>query len=307
MRQLFVTRGDTMRFNFFFVSLIAVGLICFSLANAQAPTRITILYDAFGKSSTLKMDWGFSVLVESNGKRILFDTGNNAEIFAHNVKALGIDLTKLDFVVISHRHGDHTSGLNYLLSVNPNVPIYAPRETFGVFGASIPPAFYRKMESSPPEMRYFAGKTPDHLSSGSPWPSGKFIWIDSLTQVGEGFFLVSTVSQIPGTLELRELSLSIRTPKGQVIVCGCSHPGIERIVDASRPIDARIHLVAGGFHLVSTPDSTVERIATALREKWNVDLIAPGHCTGEPAFAIFQKVFGKKYLYAGLGSVLEIP
>jgi 7,8-dihydropterin-6-yl-methyl-4-(beta-D-ribofuranosyl)aminobenzene 5'-phosphate synthase len=296
-----------MRFKSFFVSIIAVGLSCFSLANAQAPTRITILYDAFGKSSTLKMDWGFSALVESNGKRILFDTGNNAEIFADNVKALGVDLTKLDFVVISHRHGDHTSGLNYLLSVNPNVPIYAPRESFGVFGASIPPAFYRKMESSTPDMRYFAGKTPDHLSSGSPWPSAKFIWIDSLTQVGEDIFLVSTVSQVPGTLELHELSLSIRTPQGQVIICGCSHPGIERIVDASRPIDARIHLVAGGFHLVSTPDSTVKRIAISLHEKWNVDLIAPGHCTGEPAFAIFQKVFGKNYLYAGLGSVLEIP
>ena len=296
-----------MRFKSFFGSLLAAGVIHFSLANAQPPTHITILYDAFGKSSDLKIDWGFSALVESNGKRILFDTGNNAETFAHNVKALGIDLTKLDFVVISHRHGDHTSGLNYLLSVNPSVPIYAPRETFGVFGASIPPTFYRKMESLPEEMRYFGGKTPTHLPSGSPWPSGKFVWIDSLTQVSQGFFLVSTVSQVPGTLELRELSLSIRTPKGQVILCGCSHPGIERIVDASRAIDPRIHLVAGGFHLVSTPDSTVERIATTLHEKWNVDMIAPGHCTGEPAFAIFQKVFGKKYLYAGLGSVIEIP
>src|SRR5512135_740535 len=115
----YVSQGDTMRFNSFFGSLLAAGVIHFSLANAQPPTRITILYDSFSKSSTLKMDWGFSALVESNGKRILFDTGNNAETFAHNVKASGVDLTKLDFVVISHRHGDHTSGLNYLFSVNP--------------------------------------------------------------------------------------------------------------------------------------------------------------------------------------------
>jgi 7,8-dihydropterin-6-yl-methyl-4-(beta-D-ribofuranosyl)aminobenzene 5'-phosphate synthase len=277
------------------------------LADAQAPTRLTILYDAFGKSSDLKMDWGFSALVESNGKRILFDTGNDAETFAQNVKTLGINITTLDFVVISHRHGDHTSGLNYLLSVNPNVTIFAPRETFGVFGASIPPTFYRTMDSLPEQMRYFNGKTPSHLSSGSPWPSGKFVWVDSLTQVSRGFFLISTVSKVPGTLELRELSLSILTPKGQIILCGCSHPGIERILDASASIDPRIHLVAGGLHLVSTPDSTVERIAVALHDKWNVEMIAPGHCTGEPAFAIFQKMYGKKYLYAGLGSVLEIP
>lgn len=296
-----------MRFKSFIACLLAVELIHFSLVGAQSPTRITILYDAFGKSSSLTMDWGFSALVESDGKRILFDTGNNATIFEQNVKALGVDLSKLDFVVISHRHGDHTSGLNYLLDVNPTVPIFVPRELGEVFGASLPPTFYRRMATLPAEMRYFAGQTPDHLSTGSPWPSGNFTRIDSLTQVSQGIFLVSTVSQVPGTLELRELSLSIRTPKGQLILCGCSHPGIEKILDASLAVDPRIHLIAGGFHLVSTPDSTVERIATALHEKWNVDLIALGHCTGEPAFAMFQKVFGKKYLYGGVGSVIEIP
>ena len=98
----------------------------------------------------MKKDWGFSALIEYGGKRILFDTGNNAEIFAHNVQAKDVDLTKLDFAVISHRHGDHTSGLNHLLKVNPGVKIYAPQENFGVFGASLPGTFYRREESCPP-------------------------------------------------------------------------------------------------------------------------------------------------------------
>src|SRR5262245_50070517 len=76
--------------------------------------QITVLYDAFGKTSTMKKDWGFSALIEYGGKRILFDTGNNADIFAHNVEAKGIDLRQLDFAIVSHRHGDHTSGLNHL-------------------------------------------------------------------------------------------------------------------------------------------------------------------------------------------------
>ena len=80
---------------------------------------MTILYDAFGDSAELTKDWGFSALVEHNGKRILFDTGNNAAIFEHNVKALGVNLTQLDFVVILHRHADHTTGLRYVLSVIP--------------------------------------------------------------------------------------------------------------------------------------------------------------------------------------------
>ncbi len=118
------------------VSAAAIGT---SPAYAQSSTgQITVLYDAFGKASTMKKDWGFSALIEYDGKRILFDTGNNAEIFAHNVEAKGIDLRQLDFAVVSHRHGDHTSGLNHLLKVNPAVKIYAPQESFGVFGASLP-------------------------------------------------------------------------------------------------------------------------------------------------------------------------
>src|SRR5436309_14455127 len=125
----------------------------------------------------MKKDWGFSALIEYGGKRILFDTGNNADIFAHNVDAKGIDLAKLDFAVISHRHGDHTSGLNHLLKVNPTVKIYAPQENFGVFGAALPGTFYRRNESLPPDMRYFDGKGPETLRFGSPWPTGNFTWI----------------------------------------------------------------------------------------------------------------------------------
>src|SRR5262249_17259820 len=95
---------------------MAIGV---SAANPQqSAAQITVLYDAFGKTSTLTKDWGFAALVEYGGKRILFDTGNNAEVLTHNVEAAGIDLKQLDFAVVSHRHGDHTSGLNHLLKVN---------------------------------------------------------------------------------------------------------------------------------------------------------------------------------------------
>jgi len=144
--------------------IAALAEIGVSAANAQTgAAQITLLYDAFGKTSTLTKDWGFAALIEYGGKRILFDTGNNAEIFAHNVEAAGIDLKQLDFVVISHRHGDHTSGLNYLLKVNPEVKIYVPQENFGVFGAALPGTFYRRNDSLPADMRYFGGKPPDAL------------------------------------------------------------------------------------------------------------------------------------------------
>ena len=110
-------------------------------AAAESEGQITILYDAFGTDAAMTKDWGFSALVEVAGKRILFDTGDNADIFAANVKAKGVDLTKLDFVVLSHRHSDHMAGLSYVLSVNPTVKIYAPKEAFGIFGSSLPSSF----------------------------------------------------------------------------------------------------------------------------------------------------------------------
>ncbi len=293
----------------------ALGAAFFFLsAEARASTsprpdtnRVTILYDAFGNRPGLTLDWGFAALVEYGGKRILFDTGNNADIFAHNVLTLGIDLQRLDFVVISHRHGDHVAGLNYLLRVNPHVKIYAPREGFGVFGSALPGTFYRRDSTLPDSMRYFDADSPAELRSGTPWPEANFSWVDSLTEVAPGVAIISTVSKTPGTLELRELSLAIRTPKGLVVLVGCSHPGIETILEASRPWSDHVHIVFGGLHLVTSPDSVVTRVAAALRDHWRIDQIAPGHCTGEPAFAALKRRFGARYVYAGLGTVTAVP
>jgi len=288
-----------------------LAILASAVGGSKAPPaslgKVTILYDAFGENPRLTPDWGFSALVEYAGKRILFDTGNNAEIFERNAKALGIDLKRLDFAVISHRHGDHIAGLNYLLKVNPKVRIYAPREGFGVFGSTIPGTFLRTDSSLPVKMRYFSGAHPEQLRGGTPWPAADFTWIDSVTQIVPGVAIVSTVSQNPGTLELRELSLAIETPDGLVILVGCSHPGIETILEAARRVDPHVHLIFGGLHLVNTPDPEIARLATALRDTWKVDFIAPGHCTGEPAFAALLQTFGSRYVYAGLGTAIPIP
>ncbi len=277
-------------------------------AHAQSDkAEITVLYDAFGKTSTMTKDWGFAAFIEYGGKRILFDTGNNAEIFAHNVQAKGIDLTTLDFAVVSHRHGDHTSGLNYLMTVNPDVPIYVPKENFGVFGAALPGTFYKRDESLPPEMRYFDGDPPETLRFGSAWPEGNFSWITETTEVAPGFHLILLKGPWGVDLDVMEISLAIDTPEGIVLIVGCSHPTIEKIVEAARSvIDKPVHLVLGGTHLLAATPDDIGRIATALRDEWHVAWIAPVHCTGEPAFAILKESFGDRYLYAGLGTTLEL-
>ena len=209
----------------------AAALIAMTETAAATEAKITILYDAFGNDAAMKKDWGFSALVEAGGKRILFDTGNDRDIFAANVKAKGVDLTNLDFVVLSHRHSDHMAGLSHVLSVNPKVKIYAPREGFGIYGSSLPSSFYRKDEALPPEMRYYDGRPPEIMKFGTAWQDANFETIDKTTEVAPGVTLIALVSDAPGTRELRELSLAVNTPDGVVLIVGCSHPGIDKIVE----------------------------------------------------------------------------
>ena len=275
------------------------------VSEIQPVSRVTILVDAFGKPSALKMDWGFSAFVEHGGKRILFDTGNNAEIFAHNVKALGVDLTRLDFVVISHRHGDHTDGLRHLLKVNPGVKIYAPNDEH--FGGPTPPQFYRRSAASlPSHMRYFGGVPPEVVPHGSVWAGANVERVSKVIEISPGIRLIPAGSQERGN-GIPELSLSISTEKGEVMFVGCSHPGIENILEAASAPGERVYIIFGGLHWVTMPEVEIERSAAALREKWKVEAVAPGHCTGEPAFAALQKVFGDRYRYAGVGTVTSIP
>lgn len=185
-----------------------------------AKALITVLYDAFGQTPGMQKDWGYAALVEYGGKRILFDTGNNPDILAQNAKARRIDLAKVDFVVMSHRHGDHMGGLGYVLSINPKVPIYAPKEGFGVYGSDLPSTFYRKDPSLPAEQRYYGGAPPEIMRFGSAWPSANFQLIDKNTEIAPNIHLIALVSDKPGTLEMRELSLIINTSEGLVIVVG---------------------------------------------------------------------------------------
>src|ERR1700756_3109313 len=260
--------------------LAVIILLLARMAAAGTPNRVTILYDSFGASPSLTMDWGFAALVEYGGKRILFDTGNNASIFEHNVKVLGVDLRKIDFVVISHRHADHTSGITYLLTVNPRVKIYVPDEPWGLFARGVKNDFYRKDPSLPAEMRYYGGHPPEILEAGTPWPGGNFVPISQRTEVAPGMFILPGVSTTPGTLELKELSLAIKSPQGMILIVGCSHPRIENMLEASMSIDKHVHVIFGGLHLIKTPDPEISRLATALHDQWKVDHLAPGHCTG---------------------------
>ena len=294
------------RILFRLVLAAALSLTMGQHAVAEEPRRITNLYDAFGPPSGLQQDWGFAALIEYGGKRILFDTGNDAAIFGYNVKQLGIDLGRLDAVVISHRHGDHTSGLKYLLEVNPRVKIYAPRE--GAFFRSVPPpGFLARTPGLPRNLQYYGGKPPARWQAGTPWEQGSFEVVAETTEIFPGFHVLTTRSDKTGTLEMNELSLGVRTPRGLAVIVGCSHPGVENILAAAAAIEPDLYMVMGGFHLVLTPEPEVRRVASLLHDELRVDRVAPAHCTSELGFSVFLERFKDRFDEAGLGAVIPLP
>ena len=289
------------------IGLSAIYRVASAKEQEPAGGKVTIIYDAFGKPSDLERGWGYSALVEYGGKKILFDTGGQYAAFKSNVDRLNIDLSKIDFVVLSHRHGDHTSGLNYVLEKNPNVIIYAPIET-GSFGTpfSAPQALQRKVELLPNDLQYFDGKL-GKASVDSPWKNANIKLITDTTEVTLGIFLIRTVSDVKGTLELAEVSMAIKTPKGLAVIVGCSHPGIEKILGKISEISPNIYTIAGGLHLVDKPDDTVRQTVTNFKDKWKLQRVAAGHCTGHFAQVEIAKVFADQQDHSGIGEVIFLP
>jgi 7,8-dihydropterin-6-yl-methyl-4-(beta-D-ribofuranosyl)aminobenzene 5'-phosphate synthase len=277
------------------------------LLPALAQNRVTILNDAFGDRANLVQDWGYAALIEFEGKRILFDTGDNIEVFRKNVEALHVDLTKLDMVIITHAHGDHTSGLRYVLSKSPNVKLYVPDDPY--FTGSVLPATFLSADARPElpaKMRYFRGGT-------RPEPRGWVAWTDTnMTAVSASMtitphvHLVSLVSDKPAFKGLREISLVLDTAKGPVVFVGCSHPGIERILASATVADPNqpVSMLVGGLHLLQDSPEQIETTLDVLAHTYHVQTMTIGHCSGELAFLRVHQRWGERSVYAGLGETI---
>ena len=311
---------------------VAVGLTVTSSATAQdkpASTGVVLTntYDAFGHDAEgLKRDFGFSTVIEYKGKTILFDAGTDARVFESNLRTLKIDLRKVDIAIVSHGHYDHTGGFDYLLSVNPKVKIYLPND-FLSLGA--PTKFpFRETEPDvaktlPKEMQYFGGERA--VEGMLTVPTGRF-WksdVEYLTEAKEvlpGVTIIPTTSKLMGTfiryppfeenpqfVGMPELSVSFATEKGEVVVSGCSHSTIETIIRETKKVrKGEIHLVVGGFHLIPYKRDYIEGLAKRMKGEYEVESVAPAHCSGHLGFSIFQKVFGDKYRFFGLGERIRL-
>ena len=232
---------------------------------------ITVVYDNNPYKEGLGSAWGFSCLITGIEKTILFDTGGDGSILLDNIGKLAIELNNIDTVVLSHIHGDHTGGLGSFLEKNPNVTVYLPK--------SFPKRFKDKVRGH----------------------GADIVEVKQSLKICENVYSTGQ----PGML-IKEQSLIIRTEAGLIVITGCAHPGIVKIVDAAKELlKDDILLVMGGFHLEWATTGKIEKIISAF-ERLNVRYAGPCHCSGDRARAAFEKHFGENYINIGAGKVVTM-
>jgi 7,8-dihydropterin-6-yl-methyl-4-(beta-D-ribofuranosyl)aminobenzene 5'-phosphate synthase len=233
--------------------------------------RLTILYDNHSYDSRLKSSWGFSCLIELEEKTILFDTGGDGEILLANMRLLNKDPKAIDMIVLSHIHGDHTGGLWSLLREKSTLKVYIP--------ASFPQEFEQRANEFGAEV----------------------FRVDTSLEIDRGIY--STGEMDHG---IREQSLIIRTSKGIILITGCAHPGIIEIMKEAQAIAGKdIDMAIGGWHLSSAGEREIKGIIGAFL-RMGIQKVAPCHCTGDRAMAMFKSEYGENFIQAGVGRIIEI-
>jgi 7,8-dihydropterin-6-yl-methyl-4-(beta-D-ribofuranosyl)aminobenzene 5'-phosphate synthase len=249
--------------------LIMTGIMVFSPFSAYSDDglRISVIYNNVAFSDEMELDWGFSCVVHSPARTILFDTGGNGRILLKNMAKLGIDPREIDAVFLSHQHGDHIGGVTDFLSRNPKVTVYVPKSFSSIL--------HEKVKN----------------------PSTKLIPVGGQKRLYEKVYSTGEM----GTW-LKEQSLVLDTSMGVVVVTGCAHPGILNIVRKARQLVHKdVYLVMGGFHLLNENLSEIDRIIRALKEM-GVQKVSPSHCTGEEAILRFKKAWGENFIPGGCGA-----
>jgi 7,8-dihydropterin-6-yl-methyl-4-(beta-D-ribofuranosyl)aminobenzene 5'-phosphate synthase len=238
---------------------------------------ITVIYDNNPYKEGLQTAWGFSCLVTGAEKTILFDTGGDGSILLGNMEKLAIEPNSIDTVVLSHIHGDHTGGLDSFLKKNPDVTIYVPKS--------------------------FPKKFKDNILSFR----AKIVEVEQPLKICENVYSTGELGRL-----IKEQSLIIQTDKGLIVITGCAHPGIAKIVNAAKDLlrvpalrepKDDVLLVMGGFHLEWATKGKIEKIISAFKQI-GVRYVGPGHCSGHKARTLFEKHFGTNYINVGAGKVI---
>lgn len=245
--------------------------------------KISILCENSSSDIGFLAEWGFSVLIETGNNRILFDTGYS-DVYKLNAKKLGINLDKIDFIVLSHYHNDHSGGLKFYnfkprkkLIIHPQIlnklskfQIKRIRSNFEVISSENPLEFSKGI--------YYLGEIPRR------------------NNFEKGMYIKDPMSD--------DSAIAIKSKNGTIVISGCSHSGICNICEYAKEVTGqKIYAVLGGFHLFKNDRKAVEGTVNYFKNE-KFKFLFPMHCIDLPTLAQIYGNFQCKKLSSG--DILEI-
>lgn len=232
---------------------------------------MTVVYDNKTLGENFRADWGFSCFIQGLEKSILFDTGTDGKILLSNMAKLGIQPEAVDLVILSHEHKDHTGGLDAFLSKNSRIEVWLPDSFSSNFKNSI----------------QNRGATVQEVTVFQKICTGAY-----------------TTGNVNGWI--REQSLILETEKGLVVITGCAHPRIVRIIAIVKELTKKnIYIIFGGFHLGAYNEKEIKEIIGHFRDA-GVEKTGPCHCTGDDALRLFAEEYKDDYIEIGVGKEITV-
>ncbi|MBR4120089.1 MAG: MBL fold metallo-hydrolase [Bacteroidales bacterium] len=263
--------------------------------------KVTTLVENSVKGRGLLAEHGLSILIEANGKLILFDTGAS-DLFINNANVLSKNIEEVDYLILSHGHSDHTGGLKSFLNLNTKAQIICKREIL---------------------TPKFRGKRENGICDIENIDLSRFIFIDKIAEITKDIFVIPNI-KIINTVDTHFSDFEIKTEKGRIpdifddelfivikkdnkisLLSACSHRGITNIITSAReyfPLQ-KIKYLVGGFHLVDSLPIDTQNIIEYLKSDIP-ESIGVCHCTGLDSYTIFKNKFNDKVFYNYCGTEL---
>lgn len=275
--------------------------------------KVTCLVDnAVQRSSPFWGEHGLAFLIEKEGWRVLFDTGQSGTVLLHNLELLNVNPTTIDALAISHAHYDHTGGLPRLLDqVRPGIPLYANLDLFrerysrrdGELQMIGPSLSEKDLTAS---LTLELSQTPQQIIPNL-WTTGEIGERPEPEGRSAHHFICEGNVLIPDPY-MDDLALVLEMGDGLLLLCGCCHAGLlNSLAHAERTFDGPIVGIAGGLHLTGISDDELQHVVDVLSSMPALKRVYPNHCTGEMAFVTLTQRLGAHVIRpCPAGTVLEI-
>jgi len=282
--------------------------------------KLSFLVDNKTENSRCQAEWGLSIFVESGGHKVLFDTGCS-DMFARNAKAMKIDLTQVEAVLVSHGHFDHTEGMPAFVEINKKAPIYIHKNAFSVFHGT-------------------EGDKIDDYNCGLLWSNEftesireRFVLTENVVKVNDSMTLIGNIpdfEEYPPTEQFykevktvsadgasavvmepddmsHEQFLVVEEGERIFIISGCSHRGVlPTILTAQKNFpDKKIGALIAGMHMYSLAADPRKKLVSEIIDA-GVEKVFPLHCTGMEAIIEFKARMGEACVVAAAGDVYEL-